>query len=411
MAFRLLGIATLFLAVVPPASGQIPFFLPTPGMPVGDVSIVPDPDGLPSPQNPNPQQTRVRLRWTFDVQGVPGGLPTLFKLVGTKNGAPVGPIELPDSLVVRSGSNFEVVLNGISAGTYVIRVIATIPPVVDSDASPPSLPIVVPQIVNPNPFPVPPDPEAPPGPEPPSGPPTVPVLSRPVPQGNTVTLNWTYSGPRVTRFEIVAIVEATGQELVVPVLDPAARSFSQGNIPAGNFVVSMRAVNDEGASGLSAIFVIPVGVTVGNGDLSATLTWNSPADVDLHVVEPDGAHVFYGRPQGTTARLDRDDTDGFGPENIFVEPRRAAPGEYQVYIVHFGRSVPTTSRIQITIMAGTPNERTMVIGRTTATANSGQRINVATVNPIAGTIQPQVGLGAAFLEGEPNEEVKNPELP
>ena len=41
----------------------------------------------------------------------------------------------------------------------------------------------------------------------------------------------------------------------------------------------------------------------------------------------------------STARLDRDDTDGFGPENIFVGQGASLPGIYRVYLVHFGRSV------------------------------------------------------------------------
>jgi hypothetical protein len=238
-------------------------------------------------------------------------------------------------------------------------------------------------------------------------------LRRPNVQGNTVTLTWDYDigGPAVTRFEIVAFIEATGQPLVLPIADPDRRTFSRADVPTGNFIVQMRAVNDVGVSGLSERFIVPVGFTLGAGDLSVTLTWNSAADMDLHVVDPNGVHVYFGNktPADSTAKLDRDDTDGLGPENIFVLPGRASVGEYRIYIVHFGRSVPTTSTIQVTINAGTPNERTQVFTRTTSTANSGQSIEVAVADPVAGTIQPRTLLADAFEEWEIRDEVKVPE--
>jgi hypothetical protein len=181
-------------------------------------------------------------------------------------------------------------------------------------------------------------------------------------------------------------------------------------VPDGNFVVSIRAIGVGTASPLSDPVVVIVGVSLGDGDLQVTLTWNSNADMDLHVEEPgNGSHVYYANRQGTTAALDRDDTDGFGPENIFVARGRALVGNYRIYIVHFGRSVPTTARIQVTVNAGTPNQRTSVFSRFSATANSSQSIEVAVADPVAGTIQVRNSLGSAFLEGELHDEVKVPE--
>jgi hypothetical protein len=242
-------------------------------------------------------------------------------------------------------------------------------------------------------------------PAPPTGPPATPVLNRPGVSGSTVTLTWSYNGPAVTRFEIIAFIQATNSTLVVPV-DPRARSFSHPDAPPGNYIVRMRAVNDFGVSGLSEQFIVPVGVTLGSGDLSVTLTWNSAADIDLHVVEPNGTRVFYANRRGTTATLDRDDTDGLGPENIFVAPGQALAGVYRVYIVHFGRSVPTTSTIQITVNAGTPNERTQLITRQSSTAAPGVNIEVARVDVRAGTITPVSGISSALEEGETREPVK-----
>ena len=51
----------------------------------------------------------------------------------------------------------------------------------------------------------------------------------------------------------------------------------------------------------------------------------------------------------------------------------------------------------------------MVLSRFSATANSGQAIQVAVADPVAGTIQPRTGVGAALLDWETQEEVKIPE--
>lgn len=74
--------------------------------------------------------------------------------------------------------------------------------------------------------------------------------------------------------------------------------------------------------------------------LSITLTWQavedefSPirssrttSDIDLHVYEPDGTHVFWDNKEGGFSALDNDDVDGTGPENVIVSP--AAFGTFQ----------------------------------------------------------------------------------
>lgn len=68
---------------------------------------------------------------------------------------------------------------------------------------------------------------------------------------------------------------------------------------------------------------------------TATLTWNQgTSDIDLYVKEPDGAPgtanagktgdiVYFGHREGrstTTAYLDFDNTDGYGPENYIIQP-------------------------------------------------------------------------------------------
>jgi len=56
------------------------------------------------------------------------------------------------------------------------------------------------------------------------------------------------------------------------------------------------------------------------GSLRAVLDWSdSPRDLDLHLIKKNSYHISYRNLRVAadgTAKLDRDDTDGFGPETI-----------------------------------------------------------------------------------------------
>jgi uncharacterized protein YfaP (DUF2135 family) len=70
--------------------------------------------------------------------------------------------------------------------------------------------------------------------------------------------------------------------------------------------------------------------------LRVLLSWDTPGtDLDLHVISPDGQHVFYGRRVAQNGgALDVDVTTGYGPE-IYASP---APlhGVYHVYVNYYG---------------------------------------------------------------------------
>ena len=169
-------------------------------------------------------------------------------------------------------------------------------------------------------------------------------------------------------------------------------------VPAGfTAFVRVIAVNACGQSAPTADLAL--GFSLGAGDLQVTLTWNTATDIDLHIREPNGTHVYYAARNGTTARLDRDDTDGFGPENIFVNSGAAAAGVYQVYIVHYSGAIATTSTIQIRLRAGTPNEQFRVFTRASSAGNPALGFNVADVNVGTNTITETAGTRAA-VEGD-----------
>jgi len=80
---------------------------------------------------------------------------------------------------------------------------------------------------------------------------------------------------------------------------------------------------------------------VGQGSIQVTLTWDTDADVDLYIIEPDGNEIYFGEDTSSTGGyLDVDDLDGYGPENIFYETL-PPNGTYQVEVNHYSGTTPT----------------------------------------------------------------------
>jgi uncharacterized protein YfaP (DUF2135 family) len=87
---------------------------------------------------------------------------------------------------------------------------------------------------------------------------------------------------------------------------------------------------------------------LGMGPITVTLTWGAEPDVDLHVFEPDGSHVYYAAPSGTSGYLDYDDVTSWGPEHYYVvDCESLAPGTYRVGVNYYYGSAPETANVQI----------------------------------------------------------------
>ncbi|NLI08028.1 MAG: hypothetical protein GX457_13205, partial [Thermotogaceae bacterium] len=80
------------------------------------------------------------------------------------------------------------------------------------------------------------------------------------------------------------------------------------------------------------------------------LTWDkNHADIDLHVYEPDEEHVYYENMKGA-GELDRDDTDGYGPEHYTLLRERAIYGDYRIMLHYYAtheQTQPVNCRVVI----------------------------------------------------------------
>jgi len=137
-------------------------------------------------------------------------------------------------------------------------------------------------------------------------------------------------------------------------LDPsfsATGVFSTGIVP-GNYTLVVRAVDASGNFGLPARQILIAEANQTNppaaGDLVVTLTWDTESNLDLHVVDPTGAEIYWGDQSpmpaqsfdavdgGSYGYIDYDSNancviDGLRREDA-IWPRPPPPGNYTVRV-------------------------------------------------------------------------------
>jgi uncharacterized protein YfaP (DUF2135 family) len=93
----------------------------------------------------------------------------------------------------------------------------------------------------------------------------------------------------------------------------------------------------------------------GQGDITVSLAWNTIDDVDLHIINPDESHIYYGHRSAGGGDLDVDANAGgqriTNPvENIYY----AAPsnGHYKVYIRDFSDRTDGTTDYMVRVTIG-----------------------------------------------------------
>ena len=103
-------------------------------------------------------------------------------------------------------------------------------------------------------------------------------------------------------------------------------------------------------------------VTVGTGDVQVSVSWNTSADVDLHVVEPSGEEIYYGHDRSATGgELDLDsNADCSGPdvrlENIRWPTGRAPSGRYTVRVDYWSSCGNSSTNYVVRVINGSSSQ-------------------------------------------------------
>ena len=99
----------------------------------------------------------------------------------------------------------------------------------------------------------------------------------------------------------------------------------------------------------------------GRGILQISLCWDNTADVDLWVTDPSDTRIWWANTSSATGgSLDREDIDGYGPENIFWD--NAPDGSYRVEVNHYAGATPTGYIVTINGL-GTSRQFTGILSR------------------------------------------------
>lgn len=136
---------------------------------------------------------------------------------------------------------------------------------------------------------------------------------------------------------------------------------------------------------LTSLAGLPVPPSLGqSGIITVTLTWGDQPDVDLHVFEPVGAHVYYANRQGVIGFLDVDDVTSFGPEHYFASCTNLTQspnglGTYRVGVNYFRGTGPETAHVNIKV-PGTDRSFDVVLPTALGTSGNATPVPVANVS-------------------------------
>jgi hypothetical protein len=145
----------------------------------------------------------------------------------------------------------------------------------------------------------------------------------------------------------------------------AATSYVVGVLPVATsrgFTILITSSDGTNVSA-SRRHIVQVNTTAAGSDrLQASLNWSHPVDMDLHLVTPSGAEIYFGnRADATGGALDLDSNaacgiDGINNENISWAQSEPPAGEYVVYVNLWSRcDVDQVMPFVLTVLVnGTP---------------------------------------------------------
>jgi hypothetical protein len=186
-----------------------------------------------------------------------------------------------------------------------------------------------------------------------------PVITAPIPElvllGGTIQV----TASSATPFDKVAVVIPDLEdywELVLPspVLSQQILIVFSQNVPVPVFQMRLAGALG-GAYGIYQNAPVSM-INVGTGDVQVNVTWDSRADVDLHVVDPLGEEVYWAHKSAVSGgQLDLDSNAGCGSdgpraENVFWSSGLVAPhGDYVVRVDHWSNCSAVATNYVVTI--------------------------------------------------------------
>ena len=129
----------------------------------------------------------------------------------------------------------------------------------------------------------------------------------------------------------------------------------EGDLPAGIF--TLRVAGRQGSE-VGEYVTIPVSVVqVGSdGPIQVSVSWDTPTDVDLHVIDPNGEEIYFANPVGDTGgELDLDSNaacsiDGVNNENItWGDNDDPDSGTYTVLVHYWSNCSQGTTNYIVTV--------------------------------------------------------------
>lgn len=130
----------------------------------------------------------------------------------------------------------------------------------------------------------------------------------------------------------VPLEDSLGEEEILVLM----RKFVGNEVPPANLALKIAARDVRGR--ISPYRTRNLSVqNVGSGDVQVSISWDTNDDVDLHVVDPFGCEMYYGRKNCPPGWLDLDSNpacniDGINNENVFWPPGQAPNGTFIVRV-------------------------------------------------------------------------------
>lgn len=170
---------------------------------------------------------------------------------------------------------------------------------------------------------------------------------------------------------------------------PAVTTQTQTQTPSGVVVLESSCVQgaQEICNGLddNCNGQIDEGCGYSSGDVQITLAWNTGADLDLYVYDPQGSRIFYNQPQAPSGgMLDQDARGNCNPsqpnnriENVYWGGVQPPSGRYTVEVHYYAvdqcssSAGPTTGVVSISVGGS-------ILGSYQLMLNADQRATFAT---------------------------------